>query len=376
MDTKDTNTTKKPKTAKQMEAFKKANDAKNERLRMWREENLRREARGEEPLVWATKAKARKDALKAKEKEDKLHQLFLKSLEIQKRQLEDDEEKARIEKLKSRSKNTSNSTRKQKAIKPINKVVDDYCYSESDSDSDSEDEFTEPLKTPLRSEPIDTERVEQGLETIEANIDDVRAEFERGEREAQLAKYLLQQQKQLQKQQQPAPAPVQPARPQLPPRPEAVRTEPMDKSEIAKRPQYATRDDFDDLKKEIVNKIQQQQHQQPQIKMNGDSYNLITDTKQKKQQPIEPPKYTTDINYVYNQQTLQKPQEQPLNIVRSSINPEPPAPAPNHNPNLSEERIRSMMGMRQRYEPVQPPKDAIQYTSNSALLNRMFFNNR
>jgi len=367
MDTKDTKPTKKPKTAKQMEAFKRANDAKNERLRKWREENARRAERGEEPLVWATKAKARKDALKAKEKEDKLHSLFLKSLEIQQKQVEDDEEKARIEKLKIKVKpQERNATRKRK---PVRCPISD---SESDSDSDTEDDYEE--EQPNNSLPVKDDKV--------ANVDDVRAEFLRGEQEAQYIKALLQQQKQ-----QPAPAPepqpqssirppAPPPRPQLPPRQEAYRTEPLDKSEIAKRRQYATREDFDNMKAEVINKIQE--YQQPQITVGNEKYSLITDTKQPKK-PIEPPRYTTDINYVYNQQTLQKPidnkPQERLNIVRSSINPEPPAPAPapapNHNPNLSEERIRSMMGIRQRYEPVQQP---IQYTTNSALLNRMFFN--
>jgi len=370
MNTNPTNTTKKPKTAKQMEAFKRANDAKNERLRKWREENARRAERGEEPLVWATKAKARKDALKAKEKEDKLHSLFLKSLEIQQKQVEDDEEKARIEKLKIKVKpQERNATRKRK---PVRCPISD-SESESDSESDTEDDYEEQPNTLQRSEPIKLVNQDKV-----ANVDDVRAEFLRGEQEAQYIKALLQQQKQ-----QPAPAPepqpqssIRPPapapapRPQLPPRREAVRTEPMDKSEIAKRPQYATREDFDNMKAEVINKIQE--YQQPQITVGNEKYSLITDTKQPKK-PIEPPRYTTDINYVYNQQTLQKPIDKPLNIVRSSINPEPPAPAPapNHNPNLSEERIRSMMGIRQRYEPVQQP---IQYTTNSALLNRMFFN--
>jgi hypothetical protein len=390
MDTKPSNTTKKPKTAKQMEAFKRANDAKNERLRKWREENLRREARGEEPLVWATKAKARKDAVKAKEKEDKLHSLFLKSLEIQKKQLEDDEEKARIDKLKIKVKPTTNTTRRNKPIrKDEYEDIDDY-YTESDS----EDDYEEQPKEPLRSEPLKLVKEEKV-----ANVDDIRAEFLRGEQEAQYIKALLQQQKQQQQQPQPAPQPQTPARPpapapqpqtpaqpaprpQLPPRQqpqqpnrqEAYRTEPLDKSEIAKRPQYATREDFDDLKKEIINKIQQPNTNQ--IKVGNESYNLITDTKVKK--PIEPPKYTTDINYVYNQQTLQKPieQQKPINTIRSAIEPapEPPAPAPNQSPTLSEERLRSMMGMKQRYEIAQQPPQPIQYTTNSVLLNRMFFN--
>jgi hypothetical protein len=33
-----------------------------------------------------------------------------------------------------------------------------------------------------------------------------------------------------------------------------------------------------------------------------------------------------------------------------------------------------MMGMKQRYEIAQQPPQPIQYTTNSALLNRMFFN--
>jgi hypothetical protein len=380
---KPTNTTKKPKTAKQMEAFKKANDMKNERLRKWREENLRREARGEEPLVWATKAKARKDALKNKEKEDKLHSLFLKSLQIQKKQIEDDEEKARIDRLKIKIKPTNNnSTRKNK---PIRKAEAEPDTDDSDDDFIEQPTNKEPVKLVNNIEDSDDDDVNLN---VKHNVDAIRAEFtaetERGEREAQLAKYLLEQQKILQKQQ-PAPiapqtpapiapqtpAPIAPQTPRRQPQ-EAYRTEPIDRVEIARRQQYATRDDFDDLKKEIINRIQQ-----PQVKINGDSYNLITDTKIAKK-PIEPPKYTTDINYVYNQQTLQKPVEQqkPLNSVRS-ITPiaEPePEPAPYQSPTLSQERLRSMMGMRRRYEPVQQQSQHIKYTTNSALLNRMFFN--
>ena len=395
MDTNATNTVKKPKSAKQMEAFKKANDAKNEALRKWREENIRREARGEEPLVWAKKAKARKDAVKNKEKEARLHALFLQQLEVQKKQMEDAEEKARIDRLKIKIKPTNNnSTRKNK---PIRKAE----YSDTE---DSDDDFIEqPKYKSVRSEPVklvnnmeDSDDEDDEDDDVKPNVDDIRAEFERGEREAQLAKYLLEQQKLLQK---PPPAPTPPPptpvkqvgqvrqvapveqvapapapAPVAPRKQEAYRTEPLDRSEIAKKPQYATRDDFDDLKKEIITKIQQ-----PQIQVNGENYNLITDTKLKK--PIEPPKYTTDLNYVYNQQTLQKPVEQPLNNVRSAINPvvEPITPqkiTPQQqlvSPTLSEERLRSMMGMKQRYE-LPKPQSTERYTTNSALLNRMFFN--
>jgi hypothetical protein len=397
MDPNNTKPTKKPKTAKQMEAFRRANDTKNERLRKWREENLRREARGEEPLIWAKKAKARKDAIKVKEKEEKLHSLFLKSLEIQKKQLDDDEEK-------QKSKVKPNTTRRNKPIRKeeYSDIEDDY-YSESDSDS--EEEYEEQPKESLRS----TEPSKIVKEEKITNVDDIRAQFQRAEQEAQFVKYLLEQKKHLEKQnqqqpQQPAQQPAQqpqtparppaqqqpqqqpqtPARPQLPPRQQPANRDPQQQ-----RTQYATRDDFNDLKTEIINKIQNKQ-----IEVNGENYNLITDTKVKK--PIEPPKYTTDINYVYNPQTLQKsvandynqkPVEQPqerLNNVRSAINPQErivePAPQPQQNPNLSEERLRSMMGMKQRYEigqqPPPPDKSATQYTTNSALLNRMFFNHQ
>ena len=380
MDTKPTNTVKKPKSAKQMEAFKKANDAKNEALRKWREENIRRVEIGEEPLVWAKKAKARKDAVKNKEKEDKLHSLFLKSLEIQKKHIEDDEEKSRIDRLKIKIKPATNNTRRNKPIRKAEYSDTDDSYSESDSESDIE--YEDQPKQPERSEPLKLVN-----DAKVANVDDVRAEyqreFQRGQQEALYVEALLQQQKEQQKQQkqqQPAPAPQPPvvARPAPAPQPPVV-ARPAPQPPVVARPapqqqpkrsQYAKREDFDDLKKEIINKIQQ-----PQVKVNGESYNLITDTKIAKK-PIEPPKYTTDINYVYNQQTLQKPVEQkkPLNSVRSAIEPTPePAPAPHQRPNLSEERLRSMMGMKQRYD-LPKPQSTERYTTDSALLNRMFFN--
>ena len=358
MYTNTTNTVKKPKSAKQMEAFKRANDAKNEALRKWREENIRRMEIGEEPLVWAKKAKARKDAVKNKEKEDKLHSLFLKSLEIQKKHIEDDEEKSRIDKLKIKIKPATYKTRRNKPNRKAEYSDTDDSYSESDSESDIE--YEDQPKQPERSEPLKLVN-----DAKVANVDDVRAEyqreFQRGQQEALYVEALLQQQKEQQKQQkqqQPAPAPQPPV---------VARPAPQQQP---KRSQYAKREDFDDLKKEIINKIQQ-----PQVKVNGESYNLITDTKIAKK-PIEPPKYTTDINYVYNQQTLQKPVEQkkPLNSVRSAIEPTPePAPAPHQRPNLSEERLRSMMGMKQRYD-LPKPQSTERYTTDSALLNRMFFN--
>ena len=374
MDTKPTNTVKKPKSAKQMEAFKKANDAKNEALRKWREENIRRVEIGEEPLVWAKKAKARKDAVKNKEKEDKLHSLFLKSLEIQKKHIEDDEEKSRIDKLKIKIKPATYKTRRNKPNRKAEYSDTDDSYSESDSESDIE--YEDQPKQPERSEPLKLVN-----DAKVANVDDVRAEyqreFQRGQQEALYVEALLQQQKEQQKQQKqqkPAPLATQ-TQPPVVARPAPLATQTQSPAQPApqqqpKRSQYAKREDFDDLKKEIINKIQQ-----PQVKVNGESYNLITDTKIAKK-PIEPPKYTTDINYVYNQQTLQKPVEQkkPLNSVRSAIEPTPePAPAPHQRPNLSEERLRSMMGMKQRYD-LPKPQSTERYTTDSALLNRMFFN--
>ena len=374
MYTNTTNTVKKPKSAKQMEAFKKANDAKNEALRKWREENIRRMEIGEEPLVWAKKAKARKDAVKNKEKEDKLHSLFLKSLEIQKKQIEDDEEKSRIDKLKIKIKPATYKTRRNKPNRKAEYSDTDDSYSESDSESDIE--YEDQPKQPERSEPLKLVN-----DAKVANVDDVRAEyqreFQRGQQEALYVEALLQQQKEQQKQQKqqkPAPLATQ-TQPPVVARPAPLATQTQSPAQPApqqqpKRSQYAKREDFDDLKKEIINKIQQ-----PQVKVNGESYNLITDTKIAKK-PIEPPKYTTDINYVYNQQTLQKPVEQkkPLNSVRSAIEPTPePAPAPHQRPNLSEERLRSMMGMKQRYD-LPKPQSTERYTTDSALLNRMFFN--
>ena len=390
MDPNNTKPTKKPKTAKQMEAFRRANDTKNEKLRKWREENLRREARGEEPLIWAKKAKARKDAVKVKEKEEKLHQLFLKSLEIQRKQLEDDEEKARIEKQKTKVK--PNTTRRNKPIRKeeYSDIEEDYYYTDSDEESESESEDEEePLRSTEQPKMVKDEKV--------ANVDDIREQFQKAEQEAQFVKYLLEQQKQLEKQklQQPAPQPAQ--QPQLQPAPQPqsfirpipqpqpqtpVRQQPAQqptqppqlppKQQPQQRTQYATREDFNDLKTEIINKIQNKQ-----IELNGDKFNIITDTKVKK--PIEPPKYTTDINYVYNPQTLREPVEEqkPLNTVKSAINPviEPsPPPQQYTRPNLSEESLRSMMGMRQRYEVNQP--QTIQYTTNSPILNRVFFNHK
>ena len=107
---------------------------------------------------------------------------------------------------------------------------------------------------------------------------------------------------------------------------------------------------------------------------NKQPINIIRDTKQR----IEPPKYTTNLNTVYNPQTY-NPQTYntlPVNNPQTynTINKPAPAPAPSQNL-FRENQLRQLMGIKQierpRYEPL---KQEIRYTSGNPILDRLLNN--
>ena len=170
--------------------------------------------------------------------------------------------------------------------------------------------------------------------------------------------------------------------------------------------ELATAEDFKQLQQEIgdifyKNKIVNELIKQQEAKSYTNSYtnsvnnqntqndpklpNIIQSTKR-----IEPPRYTTDINVVYNPNTLQQPihppapkqtQQQPQTrtlIYDTKVVPnrqpiQQQQPVINGN-QFRESQLRQLMGLKQierpRYEPQQT---TTQYRTNSDLLNRVFF---
>jgi len=339
--------TKKERSAKQKESLEKANKIRAEKLKIWKAEKAKADAEGKEYTTWNRKAYEKK---KKRSEDDALYDTILKAIE--EREEKKKEEEAR--KAEERKKPIKNKTLKNKNNYRINQIeqtpqikqlpINNKTINSYKNDDDSEDSYSSDSDS---SESTDLKVKEELWKQTQQEIGEV---FIKNK----IVNDFIKQQKTLEPEYKPLPAPAPTPAPPAPPAP-------------------PTKQDLHNLKNEIISFYQSTKDIQ---ESNSQPINIIRDTKQRT--ILEPPKYSTNINTIYNPQTYNtlKQLPQPPPAPAPAPAPAPPAPAPSQNL-FRENQLRQLMGLKQierpRYEPYKP-EPSIKYTTGSPILDRLVNN--
>ena len=366
--------TKKERSAKQKESLEKANKIRAEKLKIWKAEKAKADAEGKDYTTWNKKADEKK---KKRTEDDALYDTILKAIE-EREEKKKEEEARKAEKRKKPIKNKTLKNRNNYRINQIEQTpqikqlpINNKTINSYKNDDDSEDSYSSDSDS---SESTDLKVKEELWKQTQQEIGEV---FIKNK----IVNDFIKQQKTLEPEYKPLPPPPAPA-PTPTPTPPTKQDLELLKQEIIKQHQIRQQQE----RQEIIRRQEEQKQQIKQIphpKQENTTIGLITNTKINQKAVLEPPKYNTNIDTIYNPQTLNTlPIYKDSNIIRDTKQPAPaPAPAPqpfildgNH---FRENQLRQMMGLKQierpRYEPYKP-EPSIKYTTGSPILDRLVNN--
>ena len=357
--------TKKERSAKQKESLEKANKIRAEKLKIWKAEKAKAEEEGKDFITWNRKAYEKK---KKRTDEDALYDTILKAIdEREEKKKEEEARKAECfaERSFQRKKPIKNKTLKNRNNYRINKIQQEETLQIKPlptknsyiNDNDKEDSYSSD------SDSLESTDLKVKEELWKQTQQEIGGVFLKNK----IVNEFIKQQKTLEPEYKPLPPP--PAPPPAP-APERATKEDLElvKQEIIKQHQIKQQQE----RQEIIRRQEEQKQQIKQIphpKQENTTIGLITNTKINQKAVLEPPKYTTDINTVYNPQTLNSLQSysQQLPIIKDTKISNKPV-----EPNLfRENQLRELMGLKQIERPRYEPENKIKYTTGSPALDRL-----
>jgi len=368
---------KKPRSQAQKDALEKANKTRMEKLKVWKAEKEKAVVEGKDIPNWNIKAiQKRKD----KSDNDDLYNTILQAIEdreIKKKQQEEIEKQYKPLKKSSNNRTLKNSYHNRESNRETPLPV--YHQPVPNKDDSSDEEDSEEDYSDIEEDVVSKREFDALKEEI-SNI------FLRNK----IASELIKQQEAIN---------YNTKEPLNNPKESVHIREPLRAVEPLREPLRVV-----EPLREPLRPIEPIRKVEPIKEVRNNALETAYDYKPVIQNTkiIEPPKYSTDTNIVYNPKTLQQQQQQPQqqqqqqrpNIIQDTKQQQQqpqPQPQPQQQPQqqqqqqqqtiidsnrFRENQLRHLMGAkplpidRPRYEPNKPE---IRYTTGSSLLDRTFF---